>query len=274
MGKLRFYVHSLMLFVCVSVSITAVSFAEERRWWGENDQGWFFYKDPVLPEEKKKEEVIERPVPEASSQSPQKQKLFTDSLKEKGAELLSTAMQYPTPENISAYMRWNKSMLDLSNHFAVSWQKELLRDPALQYDIPMLDAAKAVYFQEQMKDEDNAIREIASRAGLFFFYSSTCPYCEKQVEFVQAFASEYGFSVKAISIDGGVFTDFPDTLMDNGISVRLGVDKVPAIFLAFPDEKRFERLSAGLITYAELRQRVMYYAKENDSTFNVSSITN
>lgn len=81
----------------------------------------------------------------------------------------------------------------------------------------------------------------------------------------------YGFRIKAVSLDGGVYPDFPDALMDNGISVRLGVDSVPAIFLAFPDEKRFERLSAGIVTFAELKERVLLHAKEISRDINYAN---
>lgn len=271
MGKIIFSCFFLLLAVFNVNSRPA--FAGEERWWVKDNEGWFFYKEIIIPEEKMKDD---QPVasPEAQTLTHKEQKLFTERLREKGAEILSTAMQYPTPDNIRTYLTWNKFMLDLSNNFALAWQKELMSDPSLQYDIPMVDATKDVYFAAHSKNEDEIIRSVANRAGLFFFYSSTCPYCERQVRYIREFSETYGFQVKAVSIDGGIFQEFPDTLMDNGISLRLGIDHVPAIFLAFPDEKRFERLSAGLVTFAELKQKVLYYATEIKENINLGNLIN
>ena len=273
MGKMIFLYSSIFMLFFIHVNIYPV-FAGDDRWWGKHNEGWFFYKDSVIPkgntEERKENQSVVHKVPSG----PNEQKLYTERLREKGTELLSTAMQFPTSENLQNYIRWNKFMLDLSNNFALLWQKELMANPALQYDIPMVDAVKDVYFAEKSKNEDDVIKDIAERAGLFFFYSSTCPYCEKQVNYLREFSDNYGFQIKAVSIDGGILPDFPDTLMDNGISIRLGIEKVPAIFLAFPDEKRFERLSAGLITFAELKQRVLFHATEINSNINYSGLIN
>jgi conjugal transfer pilus assembly protein TraF len=274
MGKVILTFSSILILLFIHLS-NHPAFGEDDRWWVRHSEGWFFYKDPVVPKDNNAEN--DRPAPVSAqnvTSKPEDQKLFTERLRDKGSELLSAAMQFPTSENIQNYIRWNKFMLDLSNNFALLWQKELMANPTLQYDIPMVDAVKDVYFAEKSKNEDDVIRDVAGRAGLFFFYSSTCHYCEKQVGYLKEFSDNYGFRIKAVSIDGGTLPDFSDTLMDNGISVRLGVEKVPAIFLAFPDEKRFERLSAGLITFAELKQRVLLHASETNGDINYSSLIN
>jgi conjugal transfer pilus assembly protein TraF len=277
MGKIRLLHAAVFILLLVSMNFGTVSAEENRLWWGKDNEGWFFYRDPLIQKEKVTEEKEEdKPVQASTPVSADKadNKLLTEQMKEKGAKLLSLAMFQPTSENIQSYLHWNKFMLDLSGNFAVAWQKELMRSPDLYYNIPMADATKDLYFSEQTKSEDNKIRDIAVRAGIFFFYSSDCPYCKRQVEYIREFAGTYGFQIKAVSLDGGVFPEFPDTLMDNGISERLGVEKVPALFLAFPEEKRFERLSAGLTTTAEIKQRILYYATEINSDISLSSFNN
>ena len=271
MGKI-IYSYLFILLTVIYVNGRVV-FAGEERWWVKDNEGWFFYKETNIPVDKKKDD---QPLvsPETKISSPSEQKLFTERLREKGSALLSAAMQYPTSDNIRTYLAWNKFMLDLSNNFALAWQKELMSNPSLQYDIPMVDATKDVYFAQKSKNDDEVIRDVANRAGLFFFYSSACPYCERQVKYIREFADTYGFQVKAVSLDGGILPEFPETLMDNGISVRLGINNVPALFLAFPDEKRFERLSAGLVTFAELKQKVLYYATEIKNNTNFTALIN
>jgi conjugal transfer pilus assembly protein TraF len=248
-----------MAFILTSSFVLAgQSVAGNDRWWEKDNEGWFFYKNPLMPKDDESEETVKKEAPENPSQPnlsshPVKQKLYTEQVKEKGSELLSTAMQYPTAENIRNYLRWNKFMIDVSSNFALAWQKELMRNPELAYDMPIVDADKDIYIKEKSKEADRTIYDLSKRAGLFFFYKTTCPYCQRQAQYLKEFSDTYGFQVKAVSMEGGIYPEFPDALMDNGISVRLGVDRVPAVFLAFPDEKRFERLSAGIVTFAELR---------------------
>jgi conjugal transfer pilus assembly protein TraF len=273
---MRFALFFTAIIVTISVFLSDQCIAANDRWWEKDNEGWFFYKNQVIPKEDEADETVKKETLEESSQPylpshPLKQKLFTEQVKEKGSELLSTAMQYPTSENIRNYLRWNKFMIDVSSNFAVAWQKELMRNPELAYDMPIVDADKDIYIREKSKEADRIIYDLAERAGLFFFYKFTCPYCQRQAQYLKEFSDKYGFQVKAVSMDRGIYPEFPDALMENGISVRLGVDRVPAVFLAFPDEKRFERLSAGIVTFAELRQRVLLHAKEINSDINYVS---
>ncbi len=266
MGKVRLTLFVISVILTLFIVLSGQSNAVDDRWWKKDNEGWFFYKMPVIPKDDvenigDKEMIATAPQANPLS-NPLKQELFTEQVKMKGSELLSAAMQYPNSENILNYLRWNKFMMDVSSKFAVAWQKELMRNPYLAYDMPMVDAAKDIYIMEKSKEADEIIYGLAKRAGLFFFYKSTCLYCERQAQYLKEFSDTYGFQVKAVSLDGGVYPDFPDALMDNGISVRLGIESVPAIFLAFPDEKRFERLSAGIVTFAELKERVLLHAKE------------
>lgn len=256
----------------------------QSRWWQRSDEGWFFYHDP--PKEEKKEEEneenqflpgdqnrileeeknVEKPLqgsPEIP-QPPEPTPLFTETLKKKGEEVLSRAMENPTIENVKAYIEHNNLMIKLSENFSIAWQKALMIYPELQSSVPTSDADKDIYFREEKEKERDVLYELSREAGLFFFYSASCPYCERQAKHLKRFLSEYPFFIiKPVTMDGGIFEEFPETVPDNGISVKIGVEKVPAIFLAFPPD-RFERISAGLLTAEELKRRLILYAKKID----------
>jgi conjugal transfer pilus assembly protein TraF len=266
----------------------------QSRWWQRSDEGWFFYHDPPKGEKKEeeneenqflpddqnrilelKEENEEKPIqatpPKASLQresleipQPPPAPLFTEILKKKGEEVLSRAIENPTVENVKAYIEHNNLMIKLSENFSIAWQKALMIYPELQSPVPTSDADKDIYFRVEREKERDILYELSREAGLFFFYSASCPYCERQARHLKRFLSEYPFFiVKPVTMDGGVFEEFPETVPDNGISVRVGVEKVPAIFLAFPPD-RFERISTGLLTAEELKRRLILYAKKID----------
>lgn len=234
-------------------------------WWERGDEGWFFYKDP-LKEEKNEIKEKEKPEKNPEPQAPKTPVLFTEKMKKLGEELLSRAMEKPTIENVRAYMEYNRLMMKLSENFALSWQKVLMMYPELEGPAPVSDSDKDLYFDAVKEREKEILYQLSRKAGLFFFYDGSCPFCERQVYYLKRFLAENPFFViKPVSLDGTVFFEFPDTAMDNGISQRLGVSRVPSIFLAFPPD-RFERVSSGLITTEELKRRLIWYALEIDTS--------
>jgi len=248
---------SLVFFLAVPSLLYSGSY-----WWERGDEGWFFYKDPLKEGEKKEEEVKTVEVPETPPEP-----LFTERMKRWGEELLSRAMENPTIENVKAYMQYNNLMMRLSENFSLSWQKALMRYPELASPVPVSDVDKDLYFETEKEREREIIYELSKKGGLFFFYEGSCPYCERQAYYLNRFRVEYPFFViKPVSLDGSMLPEFPDTVMDNGISQRLGVTTVPSLFLAFPPD-RFERISTGLITAGELKRRLIWYARKIDTSF-------
>jgi len=255
----------ISLLLTVLFALTAYS---QPYWWEKEDEGWFFYKDHPW-EEEKKEEVKEEKKPEVKRESPAPgpEPLFTERMKKRGEELLSRAMEEPTIENVKAYMEYNNLVMKLSENFSLAWQKALMMYPEFEGPVPVSDADKDLYFQSVRKREQEILQGLSREAGLFFLYSSSCPHCERQALHLRRFMAEHPyFVVKPVSSDGGVLPEFPETMMDNGIFSRLGVDKVPSIFLAFPPD-RFERISVGLLTADELKRRLIWYASEIDTTY-------
>lgn len=262
--ELKVQISSLIIMVLLLVPL--ISHAESY-WWERRGEGWFFYKDP--PKEEKKEEVgKEKPEtlgPPASISHPP---LFTERMKKWGETLLSRAMEEPTVENVRAYMEYNRLMMKLSENFSLAWQKALMMYPELESGVMISDADKDLYFESLREREREILHDLSRKAGLFFFYDGSCPYCERQAYYIKRFLIEHPyFVVKSVSLDGSVFSEFPDTAMDNGISQRLGVNTVPSIFLAFPPD-RFERISTGLVTASELKRRLIWYAAQINTEYD------
>jgi conjugal transfer pilus assembly protein TraF len=237
----------------------------QSHWWQRRDEGWFFYQDPLKKEEEKEAKKAPlTPLPEVLESSLP----FTERMKKKGEELLSKAMESPTIENVKAYIEHNNLVMKLSENFSIAWQKALMMYPWLESPVPTSDADKDLYFMVEEEKEKEVLYGLSREAGIFFFYSHSCPYCERQAMHLRRFLLEYPFFiVKPITLDGGILSEFPETVVDNGISVMLGVERVPSIFLAFPPD-RFERISSGLLTAEELKRRLIWYAKKTDANYS------
>ncbi len=263
----------LSLISLLLVVLFALPAYSQSKWWERRDEGWFFYKDPPKEEEKKPDAKVEIPPVVDPFRHEKPEPPFTERMKKRGEELLSRAMESPTIDNVRAYMEHNNLMMKLSENFSLAWQKVLMMHPELGGPAPVSDADKDLYFGMVKKKEREILMGLSREAGLFFFYSASCPSCERQAAHLRRFMAEYPyFTVKAVTLDGGVLPEFPGTMMDNGIASRLGVERVPSIFLAFPLSDRFGRISDGLLTMDELKRRLVWYASEID-TNNYSGLS-
>jgi len=234
---------AILLGVCVPFGAAR---AESSPWWMKGEQGWFFYKDPPQGEEDLPATSLPPPKPEeATPVLP-----FVERMKRKGDRLLSNAMERPDEANMLAYMRHNKAMLDTSNTFAQIWQRMLMKYPELFLDVST---------QKTTEEIEKSIRDIRDDAGLIFVYDESCPFSKREVPVVTEFKAKHGFEILPVTMDGGIFPEFPDTRLDNGISTTLGVKTVPAIFIAFPDQGRIDLLSSSFISLVDLENRIYRY---------------
>jgi conjugal transfer pilus assembly protein TraF len=95
---------------------------------------------------------------------------------------------------------------------------------------------------------------------LFFFFRSDCPYCHAFAPTLEAFQARHGIQVVAISVDGGPMPGFPDARRDNGIATTLKVTQVPAVFLAQPFTGKITPIGFGVLSEAQLLERIAIVA--------------
>jgi len=242
-GSRRIRILVLVLTV-FSVFTGSVVHGTEKKWWQREDEGWFFYRDP--PD--RKEESLSISLEAGREEKPP---LATEELKKEGERLLSKALVEPSEENVRNYMAYQKEMIQKSERFAFLWQRLLLKYPDLYASV----STEGV--NEEIRD---AVSGLSEKAGLFFLYRSECSHCRRSAAVVAEFRNKYGFAVLPVSLDGPVLPELPETRADNGISTRLGIDEVPAWYLAYPGEDRFERIGCGFMTLPELERRLYHYA--------------
>ena len=103
-----------------------------------------------------------------------------------------------------------------------------------------------------------ALKKIAAGAGLFYFFSSGCPYCHKQNPVVDMLINRHGVKVLAISLDGAPMTDgyFPNYLRDQGQAAANGVQATPTFLMVRPPNT-VVNLAVGIRTLTELEDRML-----------------
>lgn len=210
-------------------------------------QGWHWYN-----EAKEHKKIV--------PQDPVKQ---MDALKATIQRAMDNAILNPTDDNVKNYIALQNQLSNQSSIFANVWQKVLLENPELNYSLvhPTNNLAKQVDTDLHHQEEDKAIARLAKESGLFFFYKSTCPYCQKFAPIVKDFAQTYGLTVIPITLDGISLPDFPDSKIDNGQAAKFHVTLEPSLFAVNPYTHIAYPISYGLISQEDLRQRVLDIAR-------------
>lgn len=250
--------------------------------------GWFFYKDPPASSEEDEDEDEVGPQPQSLKQLPEK--IWTEP--EKYKETLKTlsidgldlsklpsifirelvtakkeaAMDKPTVESVKTYIVVQQEAYDRSAKFTDSYQLAMYVNPELNYETkhPSSEFGHRLEAQLKQQGEDQTLRHASQYAGLFFFFTSTCPYCLDQSKIMKLFQDQYGMSVFAVSIDGKGLPEYPRPQVDNGMVERLGVHMTPMVYLAIPEEKFLTPIGAGLMTLSDLRERVLVVLSRRD----------
>ncbi len=215
-------------------------------------EGWHWYQslsdNKVEEKTEKTDQISLTPTPTEKIESQRKE------IEQK----LHTAIVEPTRENLMAYIIAQKALMDQSQRFSESWQRVVMTTPALDESLvhPVDQNARHVYYGEKNKELTKRIQALAQEYGLFFFFKKECPYCHHFAPVVKHFAEKHGWSVLAISLDGGVLPEFPHARRDNGIASRLQVAHVPALIAVHPRSGQTIPLAYGLVSESEIENRV------------------
>ena len=211
---------------------------------------WFYCIDP----EPEPREAETSPVPTANAV--EELDAITGTLR----ELKAQAILYPTPANVTAYIRFQREQLDRASLFSDVWQRALWQDPALDYTLerPVGALAKRQWQDARAAERDVVMARLSERYGLFYFFAQTCGACEVMSPIVKSVAERWRITVRAISTDGGPSRHFPDYRVENGQRTALGLEPgiTPAVVLWDSETRRPIPIGYGVLSADELQDRI------------------
>jgi conjugal transfer pilus assembly protein TraF len=239
--------------------------------------GWFWYQEPPPPPASAP--VSPKPPPKPAVKQPEPPKPVASAptepvplsvvwIKRHLESYRVRAIDDPTVQNVGAYLALQKVMFDKSNNFAAV-AKTALRDyPALDPGtfIPTDQASLAQFdaYREQVKPA--AMKLIASKAGLWFFFDSTCTFCTYQAQQMGGLHEEYpDMAILPISTDG---KPLPGTspgalwVPDSGQAKKLDVQLTPTVVLVWPPN-HFALVAQGAMTQAMLEKNIIEVAADH-----------
>lgn len=175
-------------------------------------------------------------------------------------ELKARAIIEPTPQNVTAYIRFQREQLDRASLFSDVWQRAIWQDPGLDYTLerPVGTLAKRQWQDARAAERDTIMAHLSDRYGLFYFFAQTCGACEVMSPIVKAVADRWQLTVRAISTDGGPSRHFPNYTVENGQRPRMGLEPkiTPALVLWDSEAKRAIPIGYGVLSADELQDRI------------------
>lgn len=246
--------------------------------WRGGQEGWFFYNEEK-PKEKKPEPKPEPPEPPKTQAKvtppPEPPPEAPAKAKEEGPEMFSAewfrvnipkyrdaAWNEPTVENVQTFMYLQRYMMDRSQEFADAAELAVLGHPWLDEANRRPNATSAARRLDRTANasKNKTLEALSERAGIFFFYKSTCESCSDMSSIVSLLRDQ--FKVIPISVDGKDLpgNPFPDFRVDQGHAEQIGVKQFPSLYLASADGE-FAPFAHGPVSLNDARHRMIVAAK-------------
>jgi conjugal transfer pilus assembly protein TraF len=232
---------------------------EDAAYWLRNREGWFWYRDPPA--------ATPRPAP--SAPKPPRELVEFEAMQKRLEDLKRVAVMNPTDANLTAYMRYQRMVMNKSEHFAERWQRLVWTVPDLDYGMtgrPTNAMAINVFDEQQRERQAQTIKSLAATHGLIFVFRGDCPHCHRFAPILKRFEQEFGFTVLAISMDGRAIPEYPNAKPDNGMAARLDARAVPALYLTAPATRQIAPVGFGVMSMTDLVERIAALAQDTPAS--------
>lgn len=223
----------------VIVSLLLVSMAHAQ-FVTVHKQGWSWYNDMAMSRGNKGTDNKRSYSATAAMQR----------LKMRAKEALNKALLEPTTIHVKAYIELQNQISQRASQFSKAWRRVLLYSPQLDYSVrhPTNRIGRQVSQKNIADDKLLSVKKLASRYGLFYFFRSTCPYCQRFSPVLKNFSKRFNFKVIPISLDGKSISGYPNPRKNQGQAERLGVKVVPSVFAVDALKKSVFPVASGLVT--------------------------
>ncbi len=268
----------VLIYLVFSSLIYADNFTQS--WWFKNPKGWFWYNEDNLTGEISKQIKDNITAAVMHNSKAKRKKSAKEELKkfrEYVEEVKARAVLYPTYENVKKWMEVNKAILDRSKNFALVSRAVLYSNPYL--DMNRLYPSSKVGVELRRKNEflkiKATLKKLSDKLGLLVFFSESCPYCMKQLQAIKYFMLDYPFfTVFLFGKEKTACEIFEVKQLlnqnnnikckyDSGLGRFLEINYYPTIYLGIPSQKKYFLLGEGLLTEADIIDRLLVIGNYN-----------
>lgn len=248
-----------------------VDCSADSRFFQDRERGWFWRELCSERQKQKKDEAsippAQPPVAEAPPAPKQEKPADIDVawLRENLPKLLDKALNTNDEKDIRAFQYALQVALEMSTGFAEKASLMAELDPVLNATnkVPMATGAILERMVSSEKHTQSALdRLFREKAVLWYFYRSTCEFCEMQERVLYEIKKKYPHVlIYAISLDGKPGHHFADFIDDSSgdISSHFHVSIVPTMALTFPPDQ-VNIISQGFMSLSGLERRMLAVA--------------
>jgi conjugal transfer pilus assembly protein TraF len=231
--------------------------------------GWFWYQMPPPPP-RVRPTVPPPPTPAPVVTKPKKpakpylKPFSVQWIKKYRHKYMIKAINDPTPKNMETYMLINKAMFDKAQNFANAFYYQshfnMALNPAVDY--PHTEAGLDAYYAQEDAAKRKAFHYLSHHSGIFFFFSSNCPYCALQYQQLNFFLQHHPNFKKHtyyVSMDGKRLPNMPTSIHvfpNHGQAKFFKLAETPALVLALPP-KTFVVFAQGETVDAEIHDQLL-----------------
>ena len=256
-------IHAAMVLAIglLALSGTAIGQEPARSEFYCDDRGlghWFYCRTEVEEEDEAAENVA---TPDPSEMTRAELLETAEAFRQRLEEQRLLAVYAPTRENVMEYQQLQWQATSRAATFSDHWRRNTWGNSELDYTVqrPVAQYARHAWLDERGDELSQTLSNMSDNYGLFYFYRSDCPYCQRFSPVLRGFADQFGVEVRAISVDGGPMDDFPNARRDEGQFARLLQGQpavVPAVLLLNTETNEPQWITFGLISGQELAERI------------------
>lgn len=241
----------LLAIIVVIPTCYAKSFFEQRY------RGWLWFEEKEQAQElqqQQEERIRLNKEKHAYTKARQEVEQFARELE----ELKYMMIRYPDNlEHVRKYKEKESKMFDNAIKLAATSRMVNFLNPE---SLNLIDNPINLYgrrIKEELEQQDTQVKisKLAKEVELFFFFSSSCPYCQSLEPVLAEFASNYGFKVEAVSLDGSSSQSFKTHQdLEHQLVAKLNLTRTPTIVLVTNDSSMRFELIRGAASKSELEE--------------------
>ena len=229
------------------------------------EEGWQWY-NPNAAEEDPAPAPAPTQQARLASMTPSEQKKV---LQQATREALDTAILYPSAENFRRFMTLQNFWTDRATDFTQTSKLARLKYPELDYNVKRshYNGSVEARLSEEKKVQSAVISQVAQRYGLFFFYRGNNAVDNLMAGVIRAFCEDRGITLMAISVDGKISDQLPQSRPDSGQAEQMRVTHFLATFLVDPKTHQWQPLAWGFMSHDDLDNQMVSVLTQFRATY-------
>lgn len=217
-------------------------------------RGWYFYDDPVFTK------IPVKKTPQFNSYQD-----MQDQINKEVQELQLQAIYNPTKENIHLYNTVIRRLGDFAFRFSMLATTDIWHDPDSGISQSAPNGAGA---QSDLDKQRSQLSGLFQRVALIYFIDKNCKYCEIEANELKKLELSYNAAIRVVSLDGSTVSQYPNPMIDNGISKKLNVKKAGEIQIFDSQTNKTTILGYGYIHLDQILQRMQTLFITGTSNWN------